>query len=438
MSYKKTFLVIIFFVFFTNLFCQNGETDWWYFGGKAGLHFSDNTVQYDTNSAMNAMISCASISDNKGQLLFYTNGDYVWNKDHLIMENGDTISNQNASYPFNYSYVSVIIPNPANKKQYYIFSIDNCVNNPSTLYYSIIDLTYNNGLGKVISKQNILFNNVVLKLTAVQHTNKQSFWVITHLWNSKNYISFKISKNGIENPVYSNTGDYLGVGQGGNSIGWLSHKGGYLRISPRGDLLVHTIQTNPPGSSIYGRKNVELLDFSCTTGKILFRFSIALFYPTGAEFSSNGNVLYVVAGAIFQMNLASMNDSLIKNSIKQIATTGNTFYSLQLAKNNKIYAGQGSTLFKKSKYVAVINNPDVIGVACNFIDSGKYLGGRNCQEGLPIFIQSYFFKPDFEAIGTCFSDTTQFYVQDSSQVDSLFWIFDDSISGSNNFSNSWI
>ena len=89
---------------------------------------------------------------------------------------------------------------------------------------------------------------------------------------------------------------------------------------------------------------------------------------------------------------------------------------LQLANNGKIYVAR----YNKD-FLGVVNNPNEKGANCNYVDSGQFIGNRKSLKGLPFFIQSYFFKPDFEAVGTCFGDSTHFYLQDSAYVDSLFW-----------------
>jgi len=71
----------------TNAQLQNTN---WYFGNQSGLNFNDGTQVPTilTNSSMNAEGASASVSDTFGNLLFYTNGINVWNRNHEIMLNG--------------------------------------------------------------------------------------------------------------------------------------------------------------------------------------------------------------------------------------------------------------------------------------------------------------------------------------------------------------
>ncbi|MEA3495546.1 MAG: PKD domain-containing protein, partial [Bacteroidota bacterium] len=129
----------------------------------------------------------------------------------------------------------------------------------------------------------------------------------------------------------------------------------------------------------------------------------------------------------------SWDSANIVNSKKIVNDNGpgNYFsWGIQIGIDRKIYV-------TNTYYIDCIEFPNNVDTFCGYKDSAIYLLGNQSLLNFPDFLQSYFFKPDFEAIGTCFSDTTQFYLQDSSQVDSLFWIFDDSISGANNYSTSW-
>src|SRR4051812_35080722 len=66
---------------------QQGTTSKWYFGRFAGLDFSPNPPTAITGS-VNTREGSSSICDLWGSLLFYTNGDTVYTKQHQIMFNG--------------------------------------------------------------------------------------------------------------------------------------------------------------------------------------------------------------------------------------------------------------------------------------------------------------------------------------------------------------
>src|ERR1700675_989300 len=81
---KNLFLLIAFVVTAESGFCQK-EANIWYFGYEAGLDFNSGVPVALTNSAMDQFEGCSSIADSNGNLLFYTDGQTVWNKNHVQM-----------------------------------------------------------------------------------------------------------------------------------------------------------------------------------------------------------------------------------------------------------------------------------------------------------------------------------------------------------------
>ena len=81
------FLSISFFGF------SQGEASHWYFGNGAGLIFDTSTnIVTATNAAaftIDTNEGCSSIADFNGNLLFYTDGRNVWDKNHQIMPSAD-------------------------------------------------------------------------------------------------------------------------------------------------------------------------------------------------------------------------------------------------------------------------------------------------------------------------------------------------------------
>ena len=67
---------------------SQGEAANWYFGVNAGLNFSSGAPVLDLNGQLATNEGCGSISDANGDLLFYTDGITVWDKNHNQMPNG--------------------------------------------------------------------------------------------------------------------------------------------------------------------------------------------------------------------------------------------------------------------------------------------------------------------------------------------------------------
>src|SRR6267142_6834319 len=78
------------------LFCfSQRQGNVWYFGDHAGVSFNSgipvaltdgatfNTNQYSEGTT--------AISDSAGNLLFYSNGQKLWNRNNQVMPNGDSL-----------------------------------------------------------------------------------------------------------------------------------------------------------------------------------------------------------------------------------------------------------------------------------------------------------------------------------------------------------
>jgi len=407
------FLVIFIIVFSHIIYSQSLQTDVWYFGHYAGLKFISGNPVALSNSQMNTDEGCSVLSDYSGNLLFYTNGVNVWDKNNNIMPNGTGLSGNVSTTQ------TLIVRNPNNCLQYYIFyssgpytggALDN------KAYYSIVDLTLNGGLGDIVasSKNTFLYYPVTEKLTSVHNQNGTDIWIIFHELNSSNFLSYSITSTGLNTtPVISNAGP--------------SHTNmiGYMKSNHKGDKLAAALSFN-------GTNRVELYDFNKSTGivtnPILFNNLNGAY---GLEFSPSDSLLYVSAfwgtNNLFQIDLSN-------NAIQTIATdnSGNYGYgALQLGPNGKIYMIRGQL-----GYLSVINNPNILGTNCNFINNGFTLAsGTNGILGLPTFDQSLFaYNSNYYFSYTQNNCATYNFQTAPSSYDSLLWNFGDPSSGNNNYS----
>jgi hypothetical protein len=185
-----------------------------------GLNFATNPPTPLTNSAMNAFEGCATISDAGGNLsMFYTNGNIVWDRNHLPMPSGNGLNGDGAA-----TQTAIIVPRPQNPSQYYIFTVDTN-GGARGLCYSEVDMSLNGGNGDVTTKNVQLVTPVAEKLTAVRHANGVDVWVIVHGWNNNEFNAYAVTPAGINNvPVVSSTGLVHG--------GLFSNAHGYMKASP--------------------------------------------------------------------------------------------------------------------------------------------------------------------------------------------------------------
>ena len=117
-------------------------TDLWYFGQQAGLSFAGgNGPQPLNDGKMSTYEGCAVATTAKGELLFYTNGETVWNRLHRPMPNGVHLMGSGSS-----TQSALIVPDPGSGNIFYIFTVAP-QGTPNGLRYSIVDMTRDDGLG---------------------------------------------------------------------------------------------------------------------------------------------------------------------------------------------------------------------------------------------------------------------------------------------------
>jgi len=401
----KNYIILLLFI--PNFVFAQNEGNIWYFGYGAGLDFNSGTAVAISGGQINTLEGCASISDNNGDLLFYTDGMTVYNKTHTIMANGTGLLGLATS-----TQTAIIVKKPQSSTIYYIFTVDGMSGAGGGLCYSEVDLTLNGGLGAVTSVKNIeLFANSAEKITAISHDNGTDIWIVAPQHTTNIYFSYLVTNNGISTiPT-----------QSFQSL--VADDVGYLVSSPDGSKI---------GSAFYLNNYFELLEFDNSTGIITPQLQIPdLNYPYSLAFSSNNNVLYIsINGDLLQYNLLAENTNAILNSAQSVASLTSLASALQLAPDGAIYHVNLNT-----SYLSRINSPNSLGFACNYVVDVLQLTENAINGlGLPTFYNSIFNSP-FDVFSTnfCYGDSTEFSI--NTYPDSMSWDFGDTNSGINNISN---
>ncbi len=424
---NNLFFIIFFSFFFSGVYAQK-ESNNWYFGENAGIEFSTGVPLILNNSAMYTWHGCSTISDTAGNLLFYTDGEVVYNRNHQQMPNGSGLLGGYGTQN------SVVVPYPDNPGLYYIFTVGVEENYPPYpcvgLYYSIANMALDGGRGDLEP----FFKNMPLpssdkatyKITAVRHQNNRDVWVIVRNLSApaNEYQCYLITPAGINSiPVRSPCITYVNATNSGAGRG-------QMKVSPDGKLIF---------ASISGLPCNEIGSFNASTGEINIWFT---FYPNiinseicGVEFSQDTRFLYLTTyytsnySRLLQYDVSLLPDeSSFLSSMKKIAEPAGVARDLQMGPDGKIYVARYN-----KEYLGVINSPGAEGIACGYDTLGVYLGGRKSRNGLPQFIQSYFLRFSFE--GSCAGEPFQFTPNFNPQPDSIHWNFGDPASGATNFSN---
>jgi len=392
---KKSISFLLFLTAFT-VFSQN-ETSNWNFGNFASVKFSGNNISMQNVSALYSEEACATMSDTNGNILFYTNGTKVWNKNLFVTPNGNYLTGKSTT-----SQV-LIIPNPKSQNLYYIFYVDG-FGGPDGLRYSEFDITLDNGLGDIIltTKNTLLYTSASEKLAAIKHCSGESIWLLSMDYSTDQFVAHLITQSGIHLPKKS---------QSGVINGWCCNN---LKFSPNGNLLAYT-ESLPSG----GSSDALLYSFDTRYGFTNFIAKLPVDslegeFQYGVSFSPNSQLLYISTllyrntlgnkCEVYQYDISSNNIAFSKKTIfsKTSIQNGEQVYfgSLQNALNGKMYVAKMSPNGKASDTLAAINNPDSLGAKCNFEYNALYLNGRSSLLGLPNFIESYF-NPTSNMPDTC-------------------------------------
>lgn len=415
---KKSLLLIV-LITLAQLVNAQKQANYWYFGEHAGLSFAMGPPAALTNGALDTGEGCSAISTSAGTLEFYTDGRFVYNRNHTQMPNGYGLYGHSSS-----TQSGIIVPKPGNTTQYYIFTVDAADNGLANgLCYSLVDMTLNNGLGDVVTtEKNIsLVPLACEKVTAVGHYDGISFWVITKKWGNADFYAYRITSAGVNtDPVISTTGPPLT-----GNIGQASK--GYLKVSPDGTKIAAANNTD---------FTVGIYNFNNASGVITHLVTDENYVdpggwdpggPYGVEFSSNSTRLYIgewkTNRRINQYDLSSGDPTTILNSKVVVASVGQSadpIGALQLGPDNRLYIARYG-----SSYMSRINQPNVLGIDCGFVENAIGLAGRQCNYGLPPFIQSFFFLTAdfFWDEPACDGHPVQFYTSASDNPDSVKWTF---------------
>ncbi len=376
-SYIKFLFVLVFTVSAIHSSYAQNESNFWYFGSAAALDFSGANPVAVAGSAMSTSEGCASISDKTtGQLLFYTDGLTIYNRNNIQMPNGSGLLGDGSS-----TQSAIIVPNPASSNLFYVFTV--AAQAAGGLTYSVVDMTLQGGLGDVNGTKNVqLIDTTTEKVTAVMHCNGHDIWVISHKYSSNAYYSYLITNAGIQAPVITNIGVYIGV-QGG--FGGHEETIGYLKASPNGKKIASANWVNI--------NKMEIFDFNNSTG-VLSNVITDSYPPNnfdgpyGVCFSPDNSKVYfgIFPDRIFQYDLnAGSPAAILASKYTVVQNAALTIGGLGLAKNGKIYISTSNL-----STLDVINTPNVVGVGCGYQATAVNLGAGMAIFGLPTFIESFF------------------------------------------------
>ena len=420
----------------------------WYFHQKAGLDFNTSPPTVLTNGAIVTPTitpgmegeGVASIADNTGALLFYTDGTVVYNKNHVAMGNGTGLMGHQSS-----AQSAIIIPKPGSSTNYYLITAP-LTNATTGVRYSEINMTLNAGLGDIIGGQkNILLSSAIRMMeaiAAVPHSNGTDYWLITHQGAGTNTFNLHlITSAGIGAASSTNIG--YSIPGGGSDIGLIKSNSCYTKLA----------------IAFHSSDIVDLLNFNNASGTLSAPISLTNFTTGdgayGLEFSPNGTYLYVTGlynKILYQFDIslagaAAINASRFTVGLAQAGA--DRLAALQLGPDGKIYAANhswGPYNTSTFTYIGTIGSPNNAGAGCNWVNNAIAIPSvegpigvfSGVKHGLPTFLKSFITSSTaIQASSSCLGQATTFSYTFSGIVSgAVTWDFGDGTATSNTNSPS--
>jgi len=372
----------------------------WYFGEGAGLDF--NPDPNDPNAPLprpvqhnqNIPAGTTTISDETGQVLFFTDGESVWDLNGTLMANGDNIGGSNQA-----SEGVIAVPVPQNQTIFYVFTTQRAADGSNRVSYSVVDIKTDNptGVGSVVTKNNFLFS------PSTEHTaalaSGDTTWVLFHELGNNTFRAYPVSPFGIGSPVFSSVGSNHNFNTGVGS----------MKFSPDGSQVAVTISDG-------NCSRLEIFDFNQRTGRLTEYALIELGCDTdevyGLEFSPDGSRVFIsyigtpgkieeylikrpetaVEGEDIDSDLSCFdcftnagNRSQRENCIidsRNVLSTAGPFGAIQIGPDGQIYVARPGA----SEITAILPGFNCLDSFYN--EQGvSLLPGTSMNLGLPAFVQ---------------------------------------------------
>ncbi len=389
--FRTTFLIIVLSIISCWVQAQN-RGNIWCFGDSAGIDFNSLINPQAINSGLRTRGSCVSVSDSSGNLQMYAftratipgNTTKIFNQQNQLIQNGDNIVGEG------WYHELITFPKPGTDSMCYIFSVGVAGSSQYGLYYSVVDLKANGGLGAVIQKNMMVMPDEQADcISAVKHGNGKDWWVVGRrlqhsqlIWNNEYYVVL-ITQSGVSLPSFQTIGSL-------NKTGF-----GRISFSPSGDTLLFTNVGQV----------IEYFQFDRCTGVLSNPVTIRPVATTYSdwtwsnEFSSDGRFIYTSTSKdttqLFQYDLQSTNPLATRTTLYQSnfpryaggdvkrGPDGKIYFSIAYVNTGVSYPYPDTVYNNYNMNLSVINAPDSLGAACNFQPYSFYLGGKRTYYGLP-------------------------------------------------------
>lgn len=332
------------------------------------LTFSKGSLEISDNQASELFFNDtdAAISGKNGKLLFYFNGIDIYDASHKPMLNGSLLNPYNAT-GYDLPQGGIIIPYPGKSSQYILFHAEEGYLEPPTwglevvgLYFSVVDMSLNNGLGRVTQRKMPLVVDTLEygRLDVVRHANGRDWWLGVWESHSNAYYKVLIDPSGIHV-----LGKY--------TVGIPRREGyGQACFSPDGSKYVVLSGIVYAGEYYY----LDIYDFDRCTGMFSNHEQTHLTGNTGGggiAIARNSRCLYVAQSKhLYKFDLKANPVAPTQELVAEYEPFNDPFpteFHLSfLAPDDKIYL----TTTSGSRTLHVVHKPDEPGTDCAFEQHG--------------------------------------------------------------------
>ena len=294
-------------------------------------------------SSVNQIEGTSCLSNAAGQILAYSQGLNAYDRNHNIMPNGSLLFGSSST-----TQSALIVQQPNTPNILYLFTLGQM---GAPLYYSIIDMTLNGGLGAVTAAKNVGLNvafNMREGLSAVTTCDQETTWIVTKRALSSNFYAYPLTATGLGAAVVSSAG-FAGTA-----------------TATQGTLSFH-LDGNRLAVSYYQTDRLETYGFNKSTGIVTFQnnYNIAAVYDS--KFAENLLYAFSNTGRVTQIDVCTGNQIIVGQTPQSIASLGTGFYG----NDGRIYISRGI-----NTDIARINFPLVVGVGCGFNFQHQILSGN--------------------------------------------------------------
>jgi hypothetical protein len=389
-AFMKNNIIFLFLLFsIPKLFSQKEDFQWLLGGAGKITTPKYQTTMFDFNFTPYLMsnfgvnvkfeASVSTLCDSTGKLKAIANGNTIYNGNFEIIEDAINFTDDSPdAWPLPQCNVLLDYPGHPNQiayisgeQKYYYDNLGTWLKN---INFSVVDLSLNNGAGKVILKEEHIVEDTldIGDWTACRHANGRDWWIIVAHFREQKYYTLLLGPSGLSLHHIQ----YIGKSENGL---------GQAVFSPDGNWYA---SYNVPGDiGVNDRSIIDLYRFDRCTGLLsdyqTKNYGIAQHgRPGGVAFSENSKYLYAANwDKIFQFNMDSTDVLATQKTVavydgftESVFGSAQRFFHLLLAPDSRIYFSVSNY---NSRYLHVIDKPNLADTACHVMQHSIYMPNYN-------------------------------------------------------------